>query len=408
MVLLYNFLLRLYFVLVLIASVRNDKAKKFINGRKRIFRKIRKEIDVNAPKIWVHCASLGEFEQGRPVIEAYKKQHPEVKVVLTFFSPSGYEVRKNYAGADYIYYLPLDTYFNAKKFVSIINPKAAIFVKYEFWYHYLKTLHKNHVPTYVISAIFRPNQVFFKWYGGLFRGMLKNYKQIFVQNQKSKDLLSTINVHNVTISGDTRFDRVAEIAANAKSLPVVESFAKNNFVVVGGSTWAPDEDLLVEFVKKHQDVKMIIAAHETHESHIVEIMGKLQGVPSIRYTEATPENVANYRVLVIDVIGILSSVYQYGKVGYIGGGFGVGIHNTLEAATFGLPVLFGPNYQKFQEAKDLVATGGAFPITNYDEVNSAIEMLHSNPEKLAQSSGAAKSYVASQVGATAAILAQVE
>lgn len=404
MIVLYSVLLRIYFILVLVASISNEKAKKWIRGRRGIFKKLRTQIPQGENIVWFHCASLGEFEQGRPVIEAYRKKYPSHKILLTFFSPSGYEIRKNYEGADYIYYLPLDTYYNAKRFIDIVKPQAAIFVKYEFWYFYLQALRRNSIPTYVISAIFRPNQAFFRWYGGMFRKMLKGYKQLFVQNQSSSDLLSTIGVSNVTISGDTRFDRVAAIAENVKQLPIVESFVGDSFALIAGSTWPDDEQLLAQLVNEVSDLKIVIAPHEIGESHIQEILGRLEGKNVIRYTQADAISVQDAQVLIVDTIGILSSVYRFGKIAYIGGGFGVGIHNTLEAATFGLPIVFGPNYQKFQEAKDLVALGGAFSIQNYNQLNEVICRLMKNTLTLDGASQVSGRYIAKNVGATAKIM----
>lgn len=408
MVLLYNLLLRLYYVLVLVASISNSKAKKWIQGRRGLLSKMAKDISSEDEIVWFHCASLGEFEQGRPVIEAMKQQDPSIKVLLTFFSPSGYEVRKNYEGADYIYYLPLDTYFNAVKFVRIAHPKVAIFVKYEFWFHYIQALKKQEVPTYVISAIFRPDQVFFKWYGGLFRLMLRSYRHLFVQNQQSEDLLKTIGISNVTICGDTRFDRVAQIAKNAKQLPLVEALVGQQPCIIAGSTWPEDETLLASYIKQHPELRMVVAPHEIGEGHVQEIMGKLSGVKVARYTQTNIEEAAKAQVLVVDTIGILSSIYRYGQVAYIGGGFGVGIHNTLEAATWGMPVVFGPNYHKFQEAKDLISAGASFSISNETELSKVFDNLLGDSNALERAAGAAKRYVAANIGATQSIISKVE
>lgn len=404
MIVLYSILLRIYFLLILVASISNDKAKKWISGRRNTFKRLREQIPANDEIIWFHCASLGEFEQGRPVIEAYRKQHPDHKILLTFFSPSGYEIRKNYEGADYIYYLPLDTYYNAKRFIQIVRPKAAIFVKYEFWYFYLQALHRNSIPTYVISAIFRPKQIFFRWYGGMFRRILRTYRQIFVQNQQSSDLLQSIGVNNVTISGDTRFDRVADIANSVKTLPVVESFVGNSFAIVAGSTWPADEAILAEYATANPSIKMIVAPHEIGEGHIQEILAKFSALKTVRYTQTTPDEAATAQVLIVDTIGILSSVYRYGKIAYIGGGFGVGIHNTLEAATFGLPIIIGPNYQKFQEAKDLVSLKAAFSIESFAQLSEVLNTFVNDAAMLESSSVKSREYVRSHVGATRTIL----
>lgn len=408
MIILYSVLLRIYFVLILIASISNDKAKKWISGRRSIFKRLREQIPDNEEIIWFHCASLGEFEQGRPVIEAYRRQHPDHKILLTFFSPSGYEIRKNYEGADYIFYLPLDTFFNAKRFLQIVRPKAAVFVKYEFWYYYLQALHRNNVPTYVISAIFRPKQIFFRWYGGMFRRILRGYRQLFVQNQQSCDLLHSIGVTNVTISGDTRFDRVADIASNVKNLPIVESFVGNNFAIIAGSTWPADEAILAEYATVNPSIKMVVAPHEIGEGHIQEILTKFSALNTVRYTQTTSANAANAQILIVDTIGILSSVYRYGKIAYIGGGFGVGIHNTLEAATFGLPIIFGPNYQKFQEAKDLVDLRAAFSIGNNLQFSDVVNSLIKNKLELERASFSSKQYVNSHIGATQTILGGIK
>ncbi len=404
MTILYNVLLRIYFVLILIASISNDKAKKWIDGRRNLFARLRSQLSKDDEIVWFHCASLGEFEQGRPVIEAYRKQHPTHKILLTFFSPSGYEIRKNYEGADYIFYLPLDTYFNAKRFIQIVQPKVAIFVKYEFWYHFLQALHKNSIPTYVISAIFRPNQIFFRWYGGMFRRVLRNYRQIFVQNQQSSDLLRSIGVTNVTISGDTRFDRVADIASNVKNLPIVESFVGGSFAIVAGSTWPDDEAILAQYAAANPSTKMVIAPHEIGEGHIQDILTKFSALKTVRYTQVGASELADAQILIVDTIGILSSVYRYGKIAYIGGGFGVGIHNTLEAATFGLPIVIGPTYHKFQEAKDLIEIKAAYSIGDYTELSKVMNQLTSNVSMLVESSNASREYVKSHTGATQSIL----
>ncbi|WP_320051836.1 glycosyltransferase N-terminal domain-containing protein [uncultured Acetobacteroides sp.] len=404
MILLYSALLRIYYLLILIASVSNVKAKQWIRGRRGLFKRLQEQIPSGEEIVWFHCASLGEFEQGRPVIEAYRTQHPTHKILLTFFSPSGYEIRKNYQGADYIYYLPLDTYRNAKRFLQIVQPKAAIFVKYEFWYHYLQALHQNGIPTYVISAIFRPKQIFFRWYGGMFRRVLRNYRQLFVQNQQSSDLLRSIGVTNVTISGDTRFDRVADIASNVKSLPIVEAFVATDFAIIAGSTWPSDEDILAEYAAANPSIKMVVAPHEIGEGHIQEILAKFSALKVVRYTQTSPADAACAQVLVIDTIGILSSVYRYGKIAYIGGGFGVGIHNTLEAATFGLPIVIGPNYQKFQEAKDLVDLKAAFSVADFAHLSDILNLLVKDSVMLEQSSSASREYVKLHIGATQAIL----
>lgn len=370
-----------------------------LEGRKQVWQKVA-EADKGAEYLWVHCASLGEFEQGRPIIEKFKTQSTKSKVLLTFFSPSGYEIRKNYEGADLIIYLPFDSKKNAKRLLSELNITKAIFVKYEFWYHYLKALKANSIPTYSVSSIFREKQTFFKWYGGWYRKMLSCFTTFFVQNERSKELLQSIGVNNVVVAGDTRFDRVADIVKQAKNLPEIAQFKDGKTIVVGGSTWPKDEELLISFINKDTtETKYIIAAHEVHESHIKNICDALQ-VSYVRYTQMQKDKLADAKVMVIDTIGILSSAYRYGEIAYIGGGFGVGIHNTLEAATYGMPVIFGPNYHKFQEAVELVSEGAAFPIQNLEELNIQLSAFLSEKQKMAKSSSAAANYVSTNTGAT--------
>lgn len=403
MKLIYNIGIKSYQLALNLAAPFNQKAKQMLQGRKDVWQKIA-EADKNAEYVWVHCASLGEFEQGRPVIESYKSQNPNFKVLLTFFSPSGYEIRKNYEGADLIIYLPFDSKKNAERLLSELNITKAIFVKYEFWYHYLSALKKKNIPTYIVSAIFRENQTFFKSYGGWYRKMLANFTTLFVQNEASKALLSTIGVDNVAVAGDTRFDRVAAIVKQAKDLPEIATFKNGKTVVVGGSTWPKDEELLIPYINQDKtDTKYIIAAHEVHESHIKSICEALK-VPYQRYMQMDKTKLAKAKVLVIDTIGVLSSAYRYGEIAYIGGGFGVGIHNTLEAATYGMPVLFGPNYEKFQEAKDLVAEKAAFSIKDFHELNSYFNILLSDQQSLDEASLAAAKYVERNTGATEMVL----
>ncbi|HCT29514.1 MAG TPA: 3-deoxy-D-manno-octulosonic acid transferase [Bacteroidales bacterium] len=383
MVFLYNLGIRIYQILVAVASLYNKKAKLFRNGRKGWEKRLRESINKTDRVVWFHCASLGEFEQGRPVIEAFRSKYPDIKILLTFFSPSGYEIRKNYQGADYICYLPLDTYWNSKKFIDIVNPIATIFVKYEFWYFYLNGLKKRGIPTYVISAIFRPEQAFFKWYGGWYCKFLANFKHLFVQNEKSKELLASIGVSNVTVAGDTRFDRVVANAKAAKAITLIEQFAGNSKVLVAGSTWPKDEEVIIEHFKTNpHNLKLIIAPHEIHEQEIEKLRNSF-GIKTLRYTKPDECNPSDAQVLIIDTIGILSSVYRYGHFAYIGGGFGVGIHNTLEAAVFGIPVVFGPNYSRFQEAVELIEIGSAKSITDLQEFNNSLEFyISSNAESI--------------------------
>lgn len=404
----YNIGIRLYSFLLHIAAIFNPKAKLFVNGRKNIWSQIANKINPNDKPIWFHFASLGEFEQGRPVLEALKNRNPEQKIIVTFFSPSGYEIRKNYALAD-VFYLPLDIRKNAARFIELVNPQQAIFTKYEFWFHYFNELHKQQIPLYLISGIFRPNQTFFKWYGGFYTNMLNYISHFFVQNEESVSLLKSIGINNISLSGDTRFDRVYENAHHPKALPLIEQFCGDDNVFIAGSTWLPDERLLVALIEKNPDWKFIIAPHEIGGAHIQEIERLFP--KAIKFSVVSPQlnqtlpqiSNLNYQILIIDNIGMLSSLYQYGKLAYIGGGFGVGIHNTLEAAAFGLPVIFGPKYDKFQEAKHLIAIGAAKSISSENELIVAFENFKENEK----SSAAAKKYVEQKKGATEMIIKKI-
>jgi len=403
---LYSISLSLFQFALHLAAPFNLKAKQMLQGQKLVWKRIA-EADKEGEYLWVHCASLGEFEQGRPVIEKYKAKNPKVKVLLTFFSPSGYEIRKNYDGADIIIYLPFDSAANASRLLSELNITTAVFVKYEFWYHYLTALKGKNIPTYIVSAIFREKQTFFKWYGGWYRKMLSCFNTIFVQNEASKTLLATIGVEHVQVAGDTRFDRVADMVKLAKDLPEIAQFKAGKRMLVAGSTWPKDEQLLIPFINDDQtDTKYIIAAHEVHESHVASICSQLS-VSYQRYTQMDRATLADVKVLVIDTIGVLSSAYRYGEMAYIGGGFGVGIHNTLEAATYGLPVVFGPNYLKFQEAVDLIAEHAAFSIENQAELNAQLSTFLTDADALSLSSQAAASYVKDNTGATDLILSLI-
>ncbi len=388
----------------MIASPFNIRAKKWIAGRKGLFSIIQNQLQPNEKRIWVHVASLGEFEQGRPVIERIKKQWPQLKIVLTFFSPSGYEIRKNYEHADYVFYLPLDTRRNANKFTNLVKPDFAIFVKYEFWHHFLSALKRNQVPVYLISAIFRKQQVFFRPWGRWYRKILGKFAHIFVQDQESQMLLKKFGFLNTTISGDTRFDRVYEIASAAKTFPLIENFTNGHFTVILGSSWKADEEILFDYInKKGGRLKFIIAPHEIHEQNIQRIMANLT-ISYQRFTSLTPEKTGETDVLIIDTMGMLSSVYQYGKIAYIGGGFGSGIHNVLEAATFGLPVIFGPNYKKYKEALDLVSSGGAFEVNNESEATDTLEKFLTDVAFYEGAGRIAKDYVDKNRGACKTIM----
>lgn len=408
MVFLYNLGIRFYQIIVGVASLFNKKAKLFKDGRKGWEKRLRETLKENDRVVWFHCASLGEFEQGRPVIEAFRVKYPEIKILLTFFSPSGYEIRKNYQGADHIFYLPLDTYWNSKKFLDIVNPIATIFVKYEFWYFYLNGLKKRGIPTYVISAIFRSDQAFFKWYGGWYRKFLTNFQHLFVQNEKSKELLASIGVNNVTVAGDTRFDRVISNAKAAKVIPLIEQFIGDSKVLVAGSTWPKDEEIIIEHLKTNpHNLKLIIAPHEIHEQEI-EKLRNCFGLKTLRYTKPEECNPSDAQVLIIDTIGILSSIYRYGNISYIGGGFGVGIHNTLEAAVFGIPVIFGPNYLRFQEAVELIESGTAKAINGLQAFNNSLNFYISPNEQNINVKEINHNYFTKKSGATAIIINNLE
>ena len=392
---------------VWVASFWNEKASKFCKGRQGVLEYLTEKVDKDSKYVWVHAASLGEFEQGRPIIEKLRQMKPEYKVVLTFFSPSGYEVRKNYEGADVVCYLPIDTSWSANRFLDVVNPTYAIFIKYEFWMNYISGLKRRCIPTYIVSAIFRPTQVFFKWYGAWYRKVLHCFTHLFVQNQVSLDLLSSIGVKNVSLSGDTRFDRVADIAANSKELPIVSAFAQGSKVIVAGSSWPKDEDILCDYFNRHPGVKLILAPHEIHLSHLDDILSKLKR-PYVFYTQTNEEEAAKADCLIINCFGLLSSVYRYGDFAYIGGGFGVGIHNTLEAAVYGMPILFGPNYGRFQEAVDMVSRRAAFPVHNLSEFEAiADDLLTDGSETLRSASANASDYVRENRGATGKIIDEI-
>ena len=408
MTILYKIGILFYAVLIRISSLFNQKARLFIAGRKDWKERLKREIDKNSNYIWFHCASLGEFEQGRPVIEEIKTRYPEYKILLTFFSPSGYEIRKNYDKADLVMYLPMDTKRNARFFISHVKPEKVFFVKYEFWYFFITELKRREIPLYLISAIFREQQFFFKqnpvanWY----RKVLSNFTHFFVQDKQSKKLLEKTEITNCTVSGDTRFDRVAAIAAGARKIPVVEKFKENAQTIIAGSTWRPDEELLTAFINQTPAVKMIIAPHEVTPNNINKLEQLLKK-PSIRFSQSEKMDPRTHQVLIIDSIGLLSSLYQYGDMAYIGGGFGVGIHNILEAATFGLPVIFGPEYKKFKEAVELKSAGGAFSIQNFSELDSNLKNLLHHEQTLKKVSSICENYVQKNTGSTFIIIKKV-
>lgn len=389
-------------------ALKDEKTRAWLDGQRGLMNKIKSEIKPGTRYVWFHFASLGEFEQGRSVIEELKVKQKHQPVIITFFSPSGYLVRRDYPLADHVFYLPTDTANNARELVKLFNPRIAIFTKYEYWYHYFKELYAANVPLYVISAIFRENQVFFKIYGRLHRQMLGYVTHFFVQNRQSKQLLNSLGITAVSVSGDTRFDRVAQTAHSPRSFKAIKVFCDDSVVVVAGSTWPDDEKLLEAAIGKHRQWKWIIAPHEISQEHIASLVHLLRNYSVVRYSaiENTPEASAKYSVMIIDNMGMLSSLYQYGKIAYIGGGFGSGIHNTLEAAAFGVPIVFGPNYEKFQEAKDMIALGAGFSIRGVKE----LEVLLDKFKKLAylkNSGEIAAQYVESRTGATDLILAHV-
>jgi 3-deoxy-D-manno-octulosonic-acid transferase len=401
----YNLGIALFDLAVSLAAPFSKRAALLVKGRKTVWDTLG-GVSLEGDVIWVHCASLGEFEQGRPLIEAIRKKNPSYKIVLSFYSPSGYEVRKNYKEADVVCYLPSDTRANAKRFISTVNPRMVFFVKYEYWYNYFRELKEVGTPLYLVSAIFRKDQIFFKWYGGWFRKILNNVKCFYIQDEKSAALLDGIGIKAYIVAGDTRFDRVAAIAAAANPIPVVENFATGAKVLVAGSTWPADEQIIASYINNSaKDVKLIIAPHMVDESHIQQLERRF-ALPVCRYTKVKGEIGADVRVLIIDTIGLLSAIYRYGSVAYLGGGFGKGIHNTLEAATYGMPVIFGPRHLKFKEAIDLKEKGAGFSINDSVEFGNLMERLwdDENKDYLKKSGEAALEYVQSMCGATEEIL----
>lgn len=417
----YNIVI--YFVLwgIAIASLFNEKVRKMWRGEREAFKILKQKVDPNAKYIWFHAASLGEFEQGRPLMERIRKDYPQYKILLTFYSPSGYEVRKNYEGADIICYMPVDTRLNAIRFLRLVRPVMAFFIKYEFWSNFLHILKHRNIPTYSVSSIFREDQVFFKWYGRSYAGVLKCFTRFFVQNEESKRLLEGIGITAVDVVGDTRFDRVLQIKEAAKQLPICEAFRTgvassqsvdvphHDFkVFVAGSSWPPDENIFIPFFNEHKDWRLLIAPHVIAEEHLKLILSLIKGKKVVRYTQTTPEEAAEADVLIIDCFGLLSSMYNYGDVAYIGGGFGVGIHNTLEAAVWNMPVIFGPNNKKFQEAQGLLKSDGGFEINTYEDFSGLMSSLMNDEAFLKQAGDKAGAFVAHLAGATDKVLASVK
>jgi 3-deoxy-D-manno-octulosonic-acid transferase len=398
---------------VAIGSIFNDKLRKMWQGERDAVQTLRKKVDPDADYIWFHAASLGEFEQGRPLMEQIKKSYPQYKILLTFFSPSGYEVRKNYEGADIITYLPIDTVGNARQFLRTVRPVMAFFIKYEFWYNYLHILQYRGIPAYSVSSIFRPDQVFFKWYGRGYGRVLKCFTRFFVQNEESKKLLESIGIHDTMVVGDTRFDRVLQIKEASKLLPIVERFVKGTpedpkKVFVAGSSWQPDEEIFLKYFNNHRDWKLIVAPHVIGEDHLKFIFSLIKDKKVVRYTQATEGNVADADVLIIDCFGLLSSVYHYGDVAYVGGGFGVGIHNVLEAAVWGMPVLFGPNNKHFVEAQGLLQSGGGIEIEDYETFSLIMSQLSDDSAYYDTCGQEAGAFVQSLAGATKKVLSSVK
>lgn len=411
----YSLGIYLYALLVrLVAALGHRKARAMVRGQRDTWRILREKIDSTARYVWFHAASLGEFEQGLPLIERLRREQPSRKILLTFFSPSGYEVRKDYKGADVVCYLPFDSPTAARRFIKWARPEMAFFIKYEFWRNYIDVLSKKSIPVYSVSSIFRPGQIFFRWYGRKYARCLRRITHFFVQNERSVELLRTIGVQdNVTIVGDTRFDRVIDIRNNARPLPLVEQFTRAKedsntapFVLVAGSSWQPDEDILLDYVNHHPDLRLVIAPHVVNDAHIQEIEQKLT-TPALRYSQATLENVDDYRVLIIDGYGLLSSIYRYATVAYVGGGFGVGIHNVPEAAVYGIPVIIGPNHQRFAEAVALIANGGCKSIENAEDFSVIMDDFLENPAHIAQAGSAAGDYIHQNAGATPVIYQHV-
>lgn len=411
----YSLGIYLYALLVrLVAALGHRKARAMVRGQRDTWRILREKIDPTARYVWFHAASLGEFEQGLPLIERLRREQPSRKILLTFFSPSGYEVRKDYKGADVVCYLPFDSPTAARRFIKWARPEMAFFIKYEFWRNYIDVLSKKSIPVYSVSSIFRPGQIFFRWYGRKYARCLRRITHFFVQNERSVELLRTIGVQdNVTIVGDTRFDRVIDIRNNARPLPLVEQFTRAKedsnaapFVLVAGSSWQPDEDILLDYVNRHPDLRLVIAPHVVNDAHIQEIEQKLT-TPALRYSQATLENVDDYRVLIIDGYGLLSSIYRYATVAYVGGGFGVGIHNVPEAAVYGIPVIIGPNHQRFAEAVALIANGGCKSIKNAEDFSVIMDDFLENPAHITQAGSAAGDYIHQNAGATPVIYQHV-
>ena len=405
----YNIFLLFFRAGIRIASLWNNKANQWLAGRKNIFEILNSELSTNKSKlIWIHCSSLGEFEQGRPVIESFKTNFPNSKLLITFFSPSGYEIRKEYKVADWVFYLPMDSPLNAKKFFDIINPSLVVFVKYDFWYYYLTECKKRNIPLLMISAIFREEQPFFKWYGSFHRKMLSCFTYIFVQDENSETLLNSIDINNVLKTGDTRFDRVTDIAANFQSIEIIEKFCGNSKVLVAGSTWPEDEKIIKEGIATNPDIKLIIAPHEVNEKHLDEIKNLFPDAVFFSQLMTHDSQIVNKKIMIIDNIGMLSRLYHYATVAYVGGGFNKGIHNTLEAVVYGKPVIFGPEYRKFKEAVELVRTGSGISITNTADLSKQLETLLKSKDQYEMKCKNSFEFVQQRKGATKRIINYIQ
>lgn len=395
----YALAIYIYMFCVNVAALfGNKKAKLMMRGHRDTWRILREKADPQARYVWFHAASLGEFEQGRPLMERLRREQPDKKILLTFFSPSGYEVRKNYDVADIVVYLPFDTPLNASKFLRLIHIESAFFIKYEFWRNYIHALHRAGVPLYSVSSIFREGQIFFRWYGRGYARVLHHFTRFFVQNEESRGLLARLGVTQVDVVGDTRFARVLDIRNEAKPLPLAEAFAEGHKVLIAGSSWPPDEDLLITYFNSHPELRLILAPHVVSEEHIAQILGKLQR-PAVRYTQATEETAQKADCLIIDCYRLLSSIYRYATVAYVGGGFGVGIHNVPEAAVYGIPVLIGPNNKKFREAQALLQRGGCFEVTDQSSFDDCLDRLLTHADALHEAGEAAGTYIRENAGA---------
>jgi len=411
----YNIFIFVYRLGIGITAIFNAKASLWVKGRKSVLKRIAKAVNPGENIIWFHCASLGEFEQGRPIIERIKSSHPEIKIFLTFFSPSGYEIRKNYKSADYIFYLPYDSPRNAKRLVEIVKPQMAIFVKYEFWFNYFIQLKKNSIPLYLVSGVFRKDQHFFKSWAYWQRNQLKNFDYFFLQDENSASLLTSIGFNNNMVTGDTRFDRVSEIVDEKIDLPIIEKFKSGKSVLCAGSSWPPDEDIILDYLNSRtsestKDLKLIIAPHDISTKHIDELLKKFKNYKPLLYSKLKPnsEKLAGSKILIINSIGLLNKLYRFADIAYIGGGFGVAIHNLLEPAVYGIPVIYGPNHKNFREAIELAESQGGFPINNKVDFKNIMNKLLSDKDFYEMYATAAGEYISKNTGSSDMVLKKLE